>query len=684
MAMYGIPIRAGAIKWAWLMLLLLSPLARAQDAQNATGLPPAEVFFKQPMIARAVLSPSGRWMAVASGDVAGRAGLAVFDLENWGQARVVAGFSDADVLSFEWVNDERLVFNIIDREVGGGAQTFDAGLFSVKRDGSDFRILVRPRYDVIREMRVGGRGPLEYNHNLLHVPSDGGDEVIVGEYVFDRDGDLRDVIPKRLNVVTGRVVANLAEGAPADTRQWWFDAQGRPRVVLTERAGRDRLFWRPDDKTPWQQIADFDRFKPPFDPYFFDGAGDLFVTVGSGPEGYARLHRFDFDRRQPRPDALVSTPGFDFRGRLLAETKGGKTLGVRLETDAETTVWFDARLKAVQAQADERLPGRVNRLSCRRCDQPDMVVLIESFSDREPGEWVLYRANGDDKRRWQPLGRSRPDIVAARMGTLDFQRIKARDGRDLPVWVTTPAAPSPGPRPAVVLVHGGPWVRGGHWAWDALPQFLASRGYLVIKPEFRGSTGYGGAHFRAGLRQWGQTMQDDVADALQWAVARGWADPRRACIAGANYGGYATLMGLVRHPDLYRCGVAWAAVTDPRLMFQWSRVSDLTDETRQYAYPALIGDPVRDADMLAANAPVVQAARIQAPLLLAAGAQDQRVPLEHATRLRAALTAAGHAPEWVLYDDEGHGWLTLKNQVDWASRMEAFLARQLKAEAAPR
>ena len=282
-------------------------------------------------------------------------------------------------------------------------------------------------------------------------------------------------------------------------------------------------------------------------------------------------------------------------------------------------------------------------------------------------------------------GRAAQGCRPAPDGTLDLHRFKARDGLEIPVWITHPrpapaaAAPDkPAPRPAVVLVHGGPWVRGNSWQWSADAQFLASRGYVVIEPEFRGSTGYGGRLYRAGLRQWGRAMQDDLADAVRWAVARGWVDGQRVCIAGASYGGYATLMGLVRDPGLYRCGVAWVAVSDPRLMFKWQSISDQSDEIRQHSYPALIGDPVTDAAMLTDIAPVTHAARIRAPLLLAHGQLDRRVPVEHAEKLRNAMAAAGHAPDWVLYPDEGHGWLKPANRFDFAQRMERFLAEHLK------
>ena len=199
----------------------------------------------------------------------------------------------------------------------------------------------------------------------------------------------------------------------------------------------------------------------------------------------------------------------------------------------------------------------------------------------------------------------------------------------------------------------------------------------MIEPEFRGSNGYGQALFRAGWKQWGGAMQDALADALKWAVGQGWVDGARVCIAGASYGGYATLLGLVRHPDLYRCGIAWAAVTDPRLLYS-SDWNDTSDEAKQFGLPAMLGDPVSDAAMLAAASPLAQAERIKAPLLLAFGGEDRRVPLEHGTRMRDALTAAGHPPEWVLYPDEGHGWLKLENRYDFARRMEAFLDRNLK------
>jgi acetyl esterase/lipase len=649
----------------------------AAQAQTATAAPiPAETFFRHADIDRAALSPSGRWLAMSTGLGGARVGLVVFDLQAWGQLNHAVRFTDADVYKFEWVNDERLVANIIDLASGSGDQRMPVpgGLFSVRRDGTELRMLVRPRRDFYTDLQITGREPLEWNHILLHVPDEGGHEVIVGEGRFDNLNEFQSIIPKRLNVVT-RHVTSLAVGAPPHAREWLFDTKGEPRLTVTISEGRAGVHWRAPGQTKWQQLAEFDYLKPPFTPQFVDDTGNLYVTTTEGQESTTALKKFDFARGQPQNDFVVRTPGFDFDGSLVSETVGGRALGVRATTDAEATVWFDKRLAELQKEADKRLPGRVNQLTCRRCDKPDMVVLVKSWSDRDPGQYWIYRA---DEARWRMVGRLRKDVEPRRMAATEFARIRARDGLDLPVWVTFPNGPKTVPRPAVVLVHGGPWVRGTRWQWNPYSQFLASRGYVVIEPEFRGGEGFGDEHFRAGWRQWGRAMQDDVADALQWAVKQGWVDSKRVCIAGASYGGYATLMGLVRHADLYRCGVAWVAVTDPRLMFKWHWGNDISEEARKYGYPALIGDPTQNADGWDAITPVAQAANIKAPLLLAFGGKDWRVPLEHGTRMREALRAAGRDPEWVLYDDEGHGWLKVENRVDFARRIERFLAQHLQ------
>ena len=659
-----------------LALIFIALAASGVPAQTAPVAPPApaEAFFKPRQVLEARLSPSGSRLAVTTSLGGQRVGLIVFDLDKPGQVTQAARFVDVDIQHFEWVNDERLVFDLIDLTVGSGDRDYAPGLFSVRFDGTELRQLVMRQQPFVVSGSATRQRPLDWNHWLLHVPEGAGDEVIIGA-VQGHGSDLVSINPMRLNVVNGRT-RSMSLGAPPNIRRWIFDAAGQARVAVAQSGGRQAVHWRGPGREEWQLLAEFDTLQAPYTPRFVDAAGTLYVTRSEGPQGTQVLAKFDFATGRPEPQAMVRTPGFDFRGSLLGDRAGAKAMGVRVETDAESTVWFDEDMKRVQMLADGRMPGHVNRLSCRRCGQPDRVVLVQAWSDTDPGHLWLYRGATE---QWQLISRVQPAIDPAAMASVAFERIKARDGRDLPLWLTVPKGRKAGDGgPAVVLVHGGPWVRGGHWAWSETEQFLASRGYLVISPEFRGSTGYGSVHFRAGWKQWGRAMQDDVADAWLWAKAKGWAD--RACIAGASYGGYSTLMGLVRNPELYRCGVAWVALTDPFLYLKgswWTR-DDISDEGRRYSLPAMVGDAEKDAEMLTAASPLAQAARIKAPLLLAFGQDDLRVPLEHGKRLREAMQKAGNEPEWVVYPGEGHSWRLPQTRTDFARRMERFLAEHLK------
>ena len=529
------PLRARVMASLW---LLAATVGSCHAAGKAPDPVPVETFFQQPAVLSAHLSPSGRHVALTTSRGSDRVGLLLIELGEKHVVRTLARFDDADVIDFQWVNDERLVFSLGDLQVGSGEDRKAPGLYSVGVDGKRVTLLIR---------RTGthpiGDGTLRsdalsWNHVLLSVPQqhDGSrpDDVVVGR--LGLEGSVVTLEPMWMSTRSGDTRPMAMPGAPHGAVNWWFDSQGRPRVAATRRDDRITMYWRAEANGRWRRLSEFDQLHPPYWPHVVRNDGSLWVTHPEGSDGVAVLSRFDGDALAPGP-ALVRAPGFDFAGELLFDRPDAGPLGVRLEGDSGVTAWFDDSMKQLQAAADERLPGRVNEIECRRCGQPDMVAVVRSHSDRDPGRMVLYEAAGG---RWQALATVLDGIDPSRMATVDFQRIKARDGRDLPVWLTLP--PGGKPAPAVVLVHGGPWVRGGYWQWDPMAQFLASRGYLVINPEFRGSTGYGEAHFQAGFRQWGQAMQDDVADALLWARARGLAD-HRACIAGASYGGYAALIG---------------------------------------------------------------------------------------------------------------------------------------------
>lgn len=639
--------------------------------------PPVADFFAAPSMSRPVLSPSGKHLAVQVPGPDGRRRLVVLTLDALSESRLAAGFGDVDVDNVQWVNDDRLVFTVTDLNASWFNRSAP-GLFAVDRSGEGLRTLVRrvgrPSSDTSWATEGIVSHQLGPNHRLLRVLRDGTADVMVLRYSYDnRNRELVNTSPLRLDTQTGRS-RTLAEGSPEGAQAWLVDERGEPRALTTSLNGQDTVHWRDKPGSAWRALASFPTFvgsKGAFSPWQLGPEGDLYVLANRGDaDGTSGLFRFDLAEGRPQTEPVVAIKGFDFAGALVVDRKAGRLLGVRYTADAADTAWFDPAMKALQARIDQRLAGTINRLDVPECGC-SRWVLITSSADRQPPVYTLYDREADS---YQRIGAAHPRLDTRRMALRDFERIPARDGLIFPVHVTRPVGK--GPWPMVVLVHGGPYVRGGRWEWDADSQFLASRGYLVVEPEYRGSTGYGQKLFRAGWKQWGLKMQDDIADAARWAIAKGLADPKRVCIAGGSYGGYATLMGLIRDPDLYRCGVAWAAVTDIGLMYEltWS---DLPEVWQQYGMPVLIGDRTKDAEQLAATSPLKQAARLKQPLLLAHGGVDRRVPIEHFTRFRDAVKQTNPEVETLVYGEEGHGFFKPANRFEFWTRVERFLDKNL-------
>jgi len=655
------------------LALLLSAAAPLHAAEKAP-LPPIERFFANPVLSSAELSPSGRYLAAISGAPGRRDALVVIDLQGK-SAKLVASYQDADIRQYEWVNDERLAFDVTDKQVAQGGRFEAAGLYAVNRDGGNLRQLADRRgtsWVTENDSRISRKIQPWHTFLLDQHGSQKSDEIYVASYVYnDATEELHSVNLLRLNTVTG---ATQVVPRPGRVQDWTLDHKGEPRLATSSEKGITTLHYRDPATSAWRVLTSYASFKGGAGAYWplgFANDGTLYV-IANGPKGTTTVHTVNLATGALDPEPLVETPGYDFSGSLVRS--GDRVLGVELQTDAATIVWFDPALQAAQAKLNALLPGTINLMSFPSQAMSDWA-LVESYSDVQPRSYRLFNLKTGELDK---VGDAYPNIDPARMGRQEPVRYKARDGRDIPGLLTLPANGAKN-APLVVLVHGGPFTRGSHWGWKSETQFLASRGYAVLEPEFRGSVGYGGAHFKAGWKQWGLAMQDDIADGARWAVAQGYADPQRICIAGGSYGGYAVLMGLAKDPDLYKCGIDWAGVTDINVLYDnhWNFTSDLSDEWKQYGMPDLIGDRVKDAAQLKATSPIELAARIKAPLILAYGGADRRVPIAHGLRFRDAVAPYNKQVEWIAYQEEGHGWGLPKNRVDFWSRVEKFLDKHI-------
>ncbi|MFL6657278.1 MAG: alpha/beta hydrolase family protein [Massilia sp.] len=648
--------------------------AAMSSAQAQQVRPPIEHFFADAQFSAAQLSPNAKFLAVRVAMPGKRESLIVFNLESGG-ANAAAGFAEDDINHFQWVNDERLVFDTTDRKVGQAHTWHAPGLYAVNRDGTLFEQLVK-RDDDGGMFNAGAskivRTTLPWNHYLVRqVGMQNSEFVYVSAPTFDGD-DVRFVDLKRLSTLTGR---STIVPRPDGAQFWLLDHKGEPRIAVSVIKDTQTVNYRDPASGEWRALGSFPVYgnsAGAFFPLAFGPDGTLYVETQAGKDKKA-VHTYDLASGKISAEPVISTGDYDFDGELI--TSKDKVLGMRLTTDAESTMWFDAKMQALQKEVDGMMPSTVNLLTVSaRAETP--WVMVETYSDVAPRTWLLFNT---ETKAWRKIGNAKPKIEPAQMGHQTALRYKARDGLDIPGWLTLPANSTGKNLPMVVLVHGGPFVRGGQWGWNPEAQFLASRGYAVLEPEFRGSKGFGEKHYRAGWKQWGLGMQNDLADGAKWAIAKGIADPKRICIAGASYGGYAALMGTLNDPDLFKCGIDWLGVTDIGLMYdtKWRFDSDLSEHWKTYGMPELVGDRVKDAAQLQATSPLAQAARFKQPLLLAYGGADRRVPAVHGEKFYKAVKASNPNVEWVMYPDEGHGWRLEKTRADFWTRVEKFLDKHI-------
>lgn len=653
-----------------LRALLLGLCAAMTWAAAASPLTAAD-FARAPEIRSLVVSPDNTRAAMLVQSKEGRAALATLDLTKPATPKIIAAYGDVDVVHAEWINDKRLVY--VAREPGPRVMTDKWGTFAIDHDGEDSRMIITGRSDTEGDGGSGIKSRLLTRVWSLYRPvRDGSDDIYAVRYADTPKRGYVPVAVSRLDTRTGRATP-VSEGQPDNAAGWVFDASGRLAVVATDERPRQRLWWQPAAGEPWTVVREWESYgEGAIWPLALERDGTLIVASNAGGDNVG-IRTFDLRKRALDKEALVGVNGYDMES-VRFDYKLQQVVGVTFDAQRRTSVWFDDGLAKAQAAVDKALPqGRSNQLLCGDCAGAVRFV-VHSTSDRQPGEYYIFDAVA---RSLRLLAATRPWIDEAAQGQRSYHRIAARDGLPLPVVVTHPATVHANQAaPTVMLVHGGPWAPGATLDWEPEPQFLASLGYRVLQVSFRGTTGLGWKHFRSSWGEYGLSMQDDLEDALLWSVKQGLTDPARVCIYGASYGGYAALMGPVRHPSRYRCAASLVGVTDLSLLFSWNW-SDVPAAARGYDLKLMIGNPDTEAEKLRRQSPVSRVSEIKVPVLVSSGRLDERVAPEHANRFVGAARQAGVDVERIDYD-EGHGFSRTDSQVDFWNRLAAFLSRHLK------
>jgi len=389
------------------------------------------------------------------------------------------------------------------------------------------------------------------------------------------------------------------------------------------------------------------------------------IDLATGEETEVDAHPvFDVDTRSAIFPGLPSP--------LIRDRRTGELLGVRYLGERQEIRALDPGFAAVLTNLRELSDGDVGALSS---DVDGRRWVVGFTHDRDPGATYLYdHATGESRLLFRPY----PWLDPAALAPMTPVTVPARDGLRLPAYLTLPAGREPSGLPLVLVVHGGPWSRDA-WGFDPLAQLLAGRGYAVLQVNFRGSTGFGKAFLKAGIGELAGKMHDDLIDAVDWAVAEGYADPARVAVFGGSYGGYAALVGVAFTPGVF------AAAVD---CFGIANLTTFLRTVPEFAKPHLINnwyryagdpdDPRQEAD-LRARSPIGRVDRIRTPLLVIQGANDVRVVRAESDQIVEALRARGVEVEYLVKDDEGHGFTNPRNLIDMYRTADRFLARHLGA-----
>ncbi|MDC8757259.1 S9 family peptidase [Janthinobacterium fluminis] len=652
-----------------LAALMLGTGLYSAGAHADESIPVAEFFKKPEFNSQPILSPDGQNMAVLT-PRNGRFVLAIINLDTR-ESKVVASDPDWNVSNPQWVNNQRLIFSIskgadevLERQTGGG-------LFAVNRDGSAFRKLV---VSVKEAMSTGvSYKPVSV---LQRVGGDSNDLFVINNE-RGRDADLGASDVFRLDTTTGRMSLQTFNN-PGSVSGWLLDHANVIRVAsaMAVEPGSKRIqqtvYYRDDEKAAWKVIyrAYLDEGKE-MNPLGFDFDNKtLFVAGRFGGRDKAALHIWDFAANQAG-ELVAEHPEADIDDSLLVDNERKKIIGIVAKGMKSEIYYFDEEYARLQATLNASLPGQEVHFQWR-----GNRAVVSTSGENNVGKLYFFDT---EKKTLEPLYSVKPALDGKKLSAQTVIQYTARDGLNIPAYLTLPEGRPAKALPLVAYIHGGPHARD-QFGFDPITQMLASRGYAVLQPQFRMSTGFGWKHHTAGWKQWGLAMQDDITDGVASLVKQGIVDPKRVCIIGASYGGYATMYGLIKDPDMYKCGINWVGVTDVKMLFTVSW-SDMSGPVMDNIGAKMHGDPKTDEAYFHKVSAIEHAAKIKSPVLMAYGSEDIRVPLIHGEKMRDQLRKQGNTVEWVVMTGEGHGWSKESNNIKWGETVLNFIDRYIGAGA---
>jgi len=623
-----------------LFFIILFDLFSNQNVMAQNQIP-LEDFFKNPEKTSYQISPDGKYFSYMA-PYESRMNIFVHKVGKDKATRLTSE-TDRDIAGYYWANPGRILYLKDD----GGDENF--AVYGVDKNGKNQKCL--SCFEGVRTRIID---------DLEDIP----DEIIIG--LNKRNPQVFD--PYRLNIESGEMTM-LAEN-PGNIQGWMTDHEGKLRIAIAIVDGvNTQILYRDTEEEEFKDVLTTN-FKETVNPAFFDFENkNVYATSNLGRDKQVVV-LFDIANGKEL-EVLYENDDYDVGSVFYSRKR-------KVLTSASFTSWkrerhfFDKETAELFKNLEKELAGY--ELGISSVSKDENMYMVRTYSDRSLGAYYLYDKENNKLEKIHDVS---PWLDENEMANVFPIKYTARDGLVIPGYITLPkglTVETAKNLPMVVNPHGGPWARD-NWGFNPEIQFLANRGYGVLQMNFRGSTGYGREFMEKSFKQWGLTMQNDITDGAYWLINQGIADKDKIAIYGGSYGGYATLQGIVVTPTLYAAAIDYVGVSNLFTFMKtippyWEPLLDMMYE--------MVGNPETDKVQFEATSPAMNADKIMTPLFVAQGANDPRVNIDESDQIVEALEKRGIEVEYMVKDNEGHGFHNEENRFDFYRAMEKFLDAHMK------